>query len=356
MSKVSPQKPRMSTKRFRLLLVGLLVVGVVVVALFGGPLAFPFTIEKVTFAPNTFTPITPNGGFELIDNSWAIAESGSGVAVIVSGGAASGDRSLYIHDPGQSAFVWYNDSTSRVLPLLINNSIAFGFDLFFTGNVVNVGTSSVWVTLFLWYPAGNETFPLTMVLGNYSMCTDSDYNESICDKSTASAGIIMLRGVRAMNSWTNYELQLGTPRVDRLIEAYLLANSSTLYNPGDPVYVVDEPIVANDTTSYFGFRIAPDNADAHFDNVAFYNVARSTVSVSLSKSTLLPSNLFGLSTTLNGYVENATVYYGATSETLNFVSDLPLAYNATYQVVVQTGWSTSVYLFRANDTSLPSWI
>jgi hypothetical protein len=339
MSKVSLPKPAMSRKRFRLLLVGLLVVSVLVIAMFGAPLASPFTIGKVTFARNTFVPITPNGGFELNDNTWTTAGSGPGVASIVSGGASSGSRSLYINDPGQSIFVWYNDSTIRALPLLINSSVTIGFDLLFKGNAVPQGTGAVWITLFLsWRLLPNATFPLTMVLGNYSVYTDSTY-----DSVNASAGIIMLRGLRAMGSWTTYELQLGTPRVDSLIKGYLQANSSTFYNPGDPMYIV-------------GLRIAADNADAYFDNVALYNVVPSTVAVSLSKSTLLPSNLLGLSTTLNGYAENATVSYGATSDTISFVSDLPLAYNATYQVVLQTGWSTSVYSVRVNDTTLPSWI
>ena len=339
MSEVSQPKPRMSRKRFRLLLVGLLVVSVVVIALFGAPLASPFTIGRVTFARNTFTPITPNGGFELNDNSWTISGSDTGVASIVSGGASSGNRSLYIHDPGQSVFVWYNDSSAKVLPLLLNSSTSFGFDLLFKGNAIATGNAAVWVTLFLsWRLLPNDTFPLTLVLGNYSMYTDSTY-----DSVNASAGVIMLRGVRTTNSWTNYQLQLGTPRVESLIKGYLQANSSTFYNPGDPIYVV-------------GFRIAPDNADAYFDNVALYNVAPSTVSVSLGKSTLLPSNLLGLSTYLNSYAENYTLSYGGTSDTVSFVSDLPVAYNATYQLVLQTGWGNLVYTVRTNDTSLPSWI
>jgi hypothetical protein len=339
MSKDSPPKPTLSKKRFRLLLVGLLVVSIVVIALFGAPLASPFTISKATFAPNTFTPITLNGGFELNDNSWAIGGEGPGVATIVSGGAASGSRSLYIHDPGQSVYAFYNDTSARVLPLLINSSTAFGFNLLFKGSAIQQGTGSVWLTLFLsWRLFPNDTFPLTLVMGNYSVYTDSTF-----DSVNASAGIIMLRGVRSETSWNNYELQLGTPRVDSLIKGYLQANSSTFYNNGDPIYVV-------------GFRIAADNADAYFDDVALYNVAPSMASVTLSKSTLLPSNLLGLSTYLDTYAENATVSYGGTSDIISFVSDLPMAYNATYQVVVQTGWGSAVYNVRTNDSALPSWV
>ncbi len=338
MSEVPLPKPGMSKRRFRLLLVLLLVVSVLVLALFGAPLASPFVINRATFSLNTFVPVTPNGGFELNDNTWAIVGTGPGVANITSGGAASGSRSLYIHDPGQSVYVFYNDSSAQVLPLLINSSIAFGFDLLYKGSATSSGAGSVWISLFLWYPPANATFPLTMVLGNYSLYTDSTF-----DNVSASAGIIMLRGVRETGSWTTYELQLGTPRVESEIEAYLMANSGTLYTPGEDVYIV-------------GFRIAVDDADAHLDNVALYNVVPSTVTVSLSKSTLLPSNLLGLSTTLNGYAENATVSYGASSDTISFVSDLPLAYNATYEVVVRTGWGTAVSFITMNDTTLPSWI
>ena len=339
MSKVSLPKPEMSKKRFRLLLLGLLVVSILAVALFGAPLASPFTIGKVTFGQNTFTAITPNGGFELNDNSWTIGGPGPGVASVVSGGASTGSRSLYIHDTGQSVYAFYNDTNARVLPLLINSSVAFGFDLLFKGNAIQQGTGDVWVTLFLsWRLLPNDTFPLTMVLGNYSMFTDSTY-----DSVNASAGIIMLRGVRSIGSWTHYELQLGTPRVYNLTKAYLLSNASILYNTGDPIYVV-------------GFRIAADNADAYFDNIGLYNVAPSTVSVALSKSTLLPSNFLGLSAYLNAYPENYTLSYGGTSDTISFVSDLPLAFNATYQVVLQTGWGSAVYTVRTDDATLPSWI
>jgi len=219
--------------------------------------------------------ITSNAGFELNDNSWVvISPSGSSaVASIVSGGASSGSRSLYINDPGQSISVWYNDSTSRVLPLLINPSITFDFDLLFKGNAVPQGNGAALITLFLsWRLLPNETFPLTIMLGNYSAYSDSTY-----DSVNASAGITMLRGVKTIGSWASYDLQLGTSRVDSLIKAYLLTNSSTLYNTGDPIYVM-------------GFRIAADNAAAYFDNVGLYNNAPPSAYISLGQSTFLRSD------------------------------------------------------------------
>lgn len=329
----------MNRKRFRVLMLALLVLCLVAVALFGAPLVAPFSIEKVSFSSNTFNAITPNGGFELNDNSWSIAGGTPGIAQFVTGGAESGSRSLYIGDPGQSISVWYNDTAARVLPLLINSSTSFGFDLLYKGPAVAEGTSSVWLTLFLsWRLNPNDTFPLTMVLGNFSAYTDSTY-----DSVNASAGVIMLRGLRTVNSWTSYELQLGTPRVDNLIKGYLLDNSSTLYNQGDPIYVL-------------GFRLAVDNADAYLDNVALYNVEPSIAKVTLDKSTLLPSWLLGYTVSVDGVIQNYTESYGPTADTVTISLDIPMAYNATYLVMIQTGWGTSTYTTTLNETNLPSWI
>ncbi|HVP23081.1 MAG TPA: hypothetical protein VMS77_04125 [Conexivisphaerales archaeon] len=340
MSQDSGEKARMSKGRFRLLLVVLLVASIIVVALVGAPFVAPFTVSKVTYTQNAFVPVTANGGFELNDNSWAILTSNGtqAVASIVSGGASSGNRSLYIHDPGQSVSVWYNDSATRVLPMLINSSVAFGFDLLFKGTAIPQGGGTVWLTLFLsWRLLPNDTFPLTLVLGNYSIYSDSTY-----DSVNASAGIIMLRGVRSYNTWNHYDLQLGTIRVDQLIKGYLLANSSTLYNLGDPIYVL-------------GFRIAVDNADAYFDNVALCNVIPSIANVEVSKSTLLPSYVSNV--TLNGYSENYTVAYGLTTDTVTFPMDIPLAFNGTYQISIRTGWGgRMVYNIWLNDSSLPTWV
>jgi hypothetical protein len=340
MSSETVPRARLGRKHFRVLLIVLLVACAAVVALFGAPLASPFAIAKVTLSPNDFVPVTQNPGFELNDNSWSVATGSPGVASVVSGGAASGNRSLYISDPGQTVSVWYNDSVGRVLPLLINSSTSFGFDLLYKGSVIPEGSSSVWITLFLsWRLMPNDTFPLTMVVGNFS----SQYLGSTLDSVNASSGVIMLRAVRAANSWTSYDLQLGTPRVDSLIKAYLQENSSTLYNVGDPIYVL-------------GLRIVVDNAAAYFDNVALYNVVPSVATITLNKPTLLPSSLLGFTASVNGMVQNSTQSYGPTSDTVKMKLDLPLAYNGTYLFAIQTGWGTSDYALTLNDTSLPSWI
>ncbi len=339
MSGEPPRKGRLTKKRLRLLLVLLLAVSLVVLGLFGAPFAAPFNVSKVAFASNVFIPITPNGGFELNDNSWSISSTGPGFAKIVTGGAASGNRSLYISDPGQSVSVGYNDSTAQVLPLLINASTTFGFDLKYVGPAVNEGQSYVTLILILsWRLNPNDTFPLTLVLGNFSSYLGSTY-----DSVNASAGILMLRGVRSVDSWNTYELQLGTPRVDSLIKGYLLDNSSTLYNVGDPIYVM-------------GFGIAVANADAYFDNLALYNVIPSKAEVTLSKPTLLPSTILGFIASVDGVEQNSTVSYGLTTDTVTVTMDLPLAYNATYQFEIQTGWGTALYSVTLTDPSLPSWI
>jgi hypothetical protein len=325
--------------RLKLLLGGVVVVCLIAIALFGVPLASPFTIAAVSFTPNTFNPLTANPGFELNDNTWYIYGPGPGAASIITGTSSGGSRSLFIHDPGQSIGVVYNNNDTKLLPASINSSASFGFDLLFKGNDVPQGTGSIWITLFIsWRLDMTKLVPLTIVLGNFSL-----YTQSTLDNVTVPGGILMLRGVRAVNQWSNYQLQMGTPRVKSLIASYMSRNFSVSITNDDPLYLV-------------GVLIQADNADAYFDNVGLFNVVASTATATLGKATLLPANLLGFSASVNGLAVNASDSAGLTTDSVSFLMDLPLAYNASYQIRIQTGWGTSIRNVLLTQTSLPTWV
>jgi hypothetical protein len=337
MSGETPAKSRLSKRQFRILMMALLVVSLIVIALFGAPLASPFGIQNVSVSSNTFVPITANGGFESKDSTWVIESTGAGQAEFLTGGAASGNRSLYISDPGQSTEVIYNNSVAQILPVLVNSSISFGFDLKYVGPAVDEGQSFVTLILIL-KMLPNTTIPLSLVLANSTAYIDTTY-----DSVNASSGILMLRSVRSVGSWTSYQLQLGTPRLISLITAFL-STTLTPYQSGASIYVT-------------GMAIEVGNANAYFDNVALYNIIPSVAKLTLSKSTLLPSYLLGFLVLLNGSTQNCTQSYGPTQDTLMVTMDIPLAYNATYTFQIQTGWGyTAPYSVMENSSSLPSWI
>ena len=151
----------------------------------------------------------------------------------------------------------------------------------------------------------------------------------------------MVRGAPDENQWNSYELQLNTSRARNLVASFLKTYNIT--------------VAATDDIFISAIVIHPVNIEAYLDNVGIFNVRPSRGSVTVSKSTIFPTNWYSGGILVNGSTVKFDVAWGLTSDVYTFDEDVPLAVGLDFRVALPTlgeQWS----IVDAQIASAPTWI